>query len=171
MGDWFENAPLVPKIGARVADRAGVDVSPIDIADRAAEIRLLSFVWPDQKLRLERIRAAIEIAKEHKPVVDNDSADTWVDRKLRTRGERATVVFHSIVWQYLGPDVQRRFRHALEDASLAATQEKPLIWARMEPAGKVADVRVTMWRGDQPEEFLLAEIGYHGQDMNWLLPY
>jgi hypothetical protein len=41
----------------------------------------------------------------------------------------------------------------------------------MEPAGKVADVRVTMWRGGDAEEFLLAEIGYHGQDMNWLLPY
>jgi hypothetical protein len=28
-----------------------------------------------------------------------------------------------------------------------------------------------MWRGGDPEEFLLAEIGYHGQEMNWLLPY
>jgi hypothetical protein len=67
--------------------------------------------------------------------------------------------------------VQRRFRQALEDASITATPEKPLIWARMEPAGKVADVRVTMWRGGDPEEFLLAEIGYHGQEMNWLLSY
>ena len=171
MGDWFENAPLVPKYGARVAERGGVDVSPIDVTNTAEETRLLSFVWPDQKLRLERIRAAIEIAKEHKPVVDNESADTWIERKLRTRKERPTVVFHSIVWQYMGPDVQRRFRIALEDASISATPEKPLIWARMEPAGKVADVRVTMWRGNEPEEFLLAEIGYHGQDMNWLLPY
>jgi hypothetical protein len=171
MGDWFGNAPLVPKAGARVIDCKGVDVSPIDVTDPAQEIRLLSFVWPDQKIRLHRIRAAIEIAKEHKPSVDAESADTWIERQLRTRRQHPTVVFHSIVWQYLSPDVQRRFRHALEDASLTATPEMPLIWARMEPAGKVADVRVTMWRGGEPEEFLLAEIGYHGQDMNWLLPY
>lgn len=171
MGDWFDSAPLVPKTGARVINRRGVDISPLDVTDPAQELRLLSFVWPDQKARLQRIRAAIEIAKQHKPLVDNESADTWIERQLRTRRERATVVFHSIVWQYLGPDVQRRFRQALEDAAITATPEKPLIWARMEPAGKVADVRVTMWRGDEPEEYRLAEIGYHGQDMNWLLPY
>lgn len=171
MGDWFDSAPLVPKTGARVVNRRGVDISPLDVTDPAQELRLLSFVWPDQKARMQRIRAAIEIAKEHKPLVDTESADTWIERQLRTRRERATVVFHSIVWQYLGPDVQRRFRQALEDAAITASPEKPLIWARMEPAGKVADVRVTMWRGDEPEEYLLAEIGYHGQDMNWLLPY
>jgi hypothetical protein len=171
MGDWFDNAPLVSKTGARVVQRRGVDISPIDVSDPAQELRLLSFIWPDQKARLQRIRAAIDIAKSNKPLVDSESADTWIERQLRTRHERATVVFHSIVWQYLGPDVQRRFRQALEDTALAATPEKPLIWARMEPAGKVADVRVTMWRGEEPEEFLLAEIGYHGQDMKWLLPY
>jgi hypothetical protein len=171
MGDWFENAPLVPKAGARIVNRRGVDVSPIDVSDPAQELRLLSFIWPDQKARMQRIRAAIEIAKEHKPLVENESADTWIERQLRTRRERATIVFHSIVWQYLGPDVQRRFRQALEDAAITSTPEKPLIWARMEPAGKVADVRVTMWRGEEPEEFLLAEIGYHGQDMKWLAPY
>lgn len=171
MGDWFENAPLVPKIGARVINRRGVDISPIDITDPVQELRLLSFIWPDQKARMQRIKAAIAIAKENKPLIDSESADTWIERQLRTRRERATLVFHSIVWQYLGPDVQRRFRQALEDAAITATPEKPLMWARMEPAGKVADVRVTMWRGEEPEEFLLAEIGYHGQDMNWLLPY
>lgn len=167
MGDWFESAPLVPKTAARVVNRRGVDVAPLDVTDPAQELRLLSFVWPDQKLRFQRIRAAIDIAKTHKPVVDTESADTWIERQLRTRRERATVVFHSIVWQYLGPDVQRRFRQALEDAALTATPENPLVWARMEPAGKVADVRVTVWRGKEPEEYLLAEIGYHGQNMNW----
>ncbi len=171
MGDWFETAPLVPKTAARVANRRGVDISPIDVTDSAQELRLLSFVWPDQKARMQRIQAAINIAKEHKPLVDRESADSWIERQLLTRAARATVVFHSIVWQYLGPDVQRRFRMALEDAAITATPEMPLIWARMEPAGKVADVRVTMWRGNEPEEFLLAEIGYHGQDMKWLLPY
>jgi hypothetical protein len=39
----------------------------------------------------------------------------------------------------------------------------------MEPAGQVADVQVDIWRGDssEPEHHRLAEVGYHGGDMNW----
>ncbi len=44
MGDWFENAPLVPKTAARVVNRRGVDVAPLDVTDPAQELRLLSFL-------------------------------------------------------------------------------------------------------------------------------
>ena len=65
MGDWFSNSPDVPRIGAAVIDKRGCDISPIDIAQPDDEARLLSFVWPDQRLRLERHRSAIAIAKSH----------------------------------------------------------------------------------------------------------
>ena len=45
-----------------VAERLGCDVSPIDITDPAARERLLAYVWPDQTARLERLRAALDIA-------------------------------------------------------------------------------------------------------------
>jgi hypothetical protein len=39
----------------------------------------------------------------------------------------------------------------------------------MEPAGPVADIQVTVWDGEtEPSEYVLAEIGYHGQQMTWL---
>jgi hypothetical protein len=126
-------------------------------------------VWPDQRERLQRIKAAIDVAKQYKPFIDRDSADTWIERQLSRERDRATVVFHSITWQYLGDAVQTRFVHALEEAGSRATTEKPLIWARMEPAGPVADVRVTVWNGGaSPLNFRLCEVGYHGQNMNWL---
>lgn len=168
MGDWFGDEPQVPRTGARVVQRKGVDPYPIDVTNPDEELRLLSFVWPDQKERLQRLRAAIEIAKQHKPFIDRDSADTWVKRQLSRERDRATVVFHSITWQYMGTDVQKRFVATLETAGEHATTEKPLIWARMEPAGPVADVRATVWNGSTRTEHHLCNVSYHGQNMTWV---
>ena len=49
MGDWFGNAPDVPRIGATVRRRRGTDISPIDVRNHEDATRLLSFIWPDQK--------------------------------------------------------------------------------------------------------------------------
>ena len=45
----------------------------------------------------------------------------------------ATVVFHSIVWQYLPPATRTAIADALAHAGAAATPEAPLAWLRMEP--------------------------------------
>ena len=47
----------------------------------------------------------------------------------------ATVVAHSIVWQYVAPPSRDRLRSALRRAGVAATPEAPIAWLRMEPAG------------------------------------
>ena len=167
-GSWFDGMPAVPRQAARVVRRRGVDISPVDVNDPDQSLRLLSFVWPDQTERMDRLRSAVGIARLHPPVVDTGSADAWVEAQLSRPRERATVVFHSIVWQYLGSAVQNRLRSVLSSAGARSTHDAPLLWVRMEPAGPVADVRATVWAGGEPEELLLAEVGYHGQGMRWL---
>ena len=170
MGDWFSNAPDVPRVGAVAINKRGCDISPIDVTQPDDEARLLSFVWPDQRLRLERLRNAIAIAKVHRPIVDQASADEWIAQQLARTSGHATLIFHSIVWQYLGTETQNRLKQAIHDAGKSATAAAPLVWARMEPAGAVADVQVDVFDGTsiEPRHFRLAEIGYHGQNMNWL---
>lgn len=170
MGDTFTHTPPLPHAGARVHRRRGVDISPLDVTREDDRIRLLSFFWPDQKKRIDRTRAAIEIALRHPPVVDEGSADTWLAAQLARPFERAVVVFHSIVWQYLGETVQRGVRDALDAAGRRASPSAPLFWVRMEPAGAVADVQVDVWTGDEEptRRLVLAEVGYHGAGMNWL---
>jgi len=170
MGDYFTHTPDLPKTGAQVHRKRGVDISPLDVTQSEDETRLLSFFWPDQKARLERTRAAIDIAKVSPPLVDSASADTWLQQQLSRPFERATVVFHSIVWQYLGAGTQNGVREALATAAQRATTQTPLLWVRMEPAGPVADVQVEVWDGSslEPIHYRLAEVGYHGQNMNWL---
>jgi hypothetical protein len=170
MGDYFTHTPDLPKTGAQVHRKRGVDISPLDVTQPEDETRLLSFFWPDQKARLERTRAAIDIAKVSPPLVDSASADTWLQQQLSRPFERATVVFHSIVWQYLGAGTQNGVLEALATAAQRATTQTPLLWVRMEPAGPVADVQVDVWDGSslEPIHYRLAEVGYHGQNMNWL---
>ena len=170
MGDWFTNAPDVPRVGARVIYRRGCDISPLDITKQEDEDRLLSFVWSDQRVRLERLRATISFAKSHRPIVDTASADDWIEQQMERRSDNATVIFHSIVWQYLGTETQNRLKNAIYEAAQSATTSAPIVWVRMEPAGAVADVQVDVFDGTstEPRHFRLAEIGYHGQNMKWL---
>jgi hypothetical protein len=170
MGDWFSNAPDVPRIGATAISKRGCDISPIDVTQPDDEARLLSFVWPDQRLRLERLRSAIAIAKTHRPIVDAASADEWIASQLARPCGHATLIFHSIVWQYLGTETQNKLKQAIYNAGRSATSTAPIVWARMEPAGAVADIQVDVFDGSsaEPRHFRLAEIGYHGQNMNWL---
>ncbi len=166
--DWFDVAPPVCPTPARVTSRHGVDLSPIDITDPDQVARLLSFIWPDQDQRFKRTNAAIDIASKSAHNVDMASADVWLEEKLVAKRRGATIVFHSIVWQYLGRATQDRLRTALTQAGTIATPDEPLIWARMEPAGNAADVRVTIWDGISKQEVVLATVGYHGQHMRWL---
>lgn len=167
---WFDLAPPVCGVPSRPVRLAGCDPHPIDATGDEGSLTLTSFVWPDQADRLSRLRGAIEIARRVRPPVDRASADEWIARQLEDGIQRTTVVFHSIVWQYLSRDVQRRFRDAVVAAGERATPTRKLVWARMEPAGPTADVQVDVWDGgSDPVHTRLATIGYHGQAMTWNL--
>ncbi len=153
---------------AQCVARRGVDVSPIDVTTDDGVYKLLSFVWPDQHERLGRLRAAIEITRVAPHSIDTASVDTWLPQQLHSHRAQPTMVFHSIVWQYLGPRVQNTMRDALASYGKTASSDTPLLWVRMEPAGHVADIQATIWDGSpQPQQWHLGTIGYHGQSLRW----
>ena len=165
-GSWCTATPAVGSRVVRIVNRRGVDTFPRDVHSDDDMIALESFIWPDQTERLLRFRNAVQLARTNPPAVDTGSADTWLAEHLQSRA-RATVVFHSIVWQYLGATVQDSLRDTLNDVGANATEDHPLIWARMEPAGSVADVRATIWSNGSRREHVLATVGYHGQNLTW----
>ncbi len=55
--------PLPPAAGLRIAERHGYDIAPLDPTSSDGELTLLSYVWPDQPARLERLRGAIDVAR------------------------------------------------------------------------------------------------------------
>lgn len=172
--EWFATAPTLDP-AVRVVDRASVDVSPIDVATDDGRLTMLSFVWPDQLERFTRLEAAIDIARRHPLHVECADAGDWLAARLATDAPEgtATVVFHSIVWQYLPSATRDAVRSALADAGRRSSAERPLHWLRMEPATRQhADLRLTTWgggAGDEPVDEVLAHVGYHGADVTWLV--
>lgn len=161
---WFDRAPAVHPHPAQCVGRRGCDVAPLD--PEADAVRLQSFVWPDHAERMSRLRAAIAIAAPRGRRVERASADGWIAERLAERADRPAVVFHSIVWQYLGTEVQARLRSAISLAG-DSSDTGPVIWARMEPAGERADLRVDAWLDGAHSAHVLADIGYHGSDVTW----
>jgi len=165
--DRLGHEPPGGGVTARCVERRGCDPFPLDPSVDDDALRLLSFVWPDQTERFARLGAAIEVARRWPPMIERDSAEVFLRRRLAGATPRARVVFHSIVWQYLAPSVRDGVREAIRDAGRRATTEAPVVWARMEPAGSLADVRVTVLDGATEVETIIGEVGYHGQDFAW----
>jgi hypothetical protein len=152
---------------AEVVERRGCDREPLDPTDAEDRLTLLSYVWPDQVARVERLEAALEVARSVPIAVERDGAAEWLGRTLDGPVPgAATVVTHTIVLQYLPAEDRRALRAAIDSAGDQATAAAPLAWLRMEPAGERAELRLTTWPGGA--EQLLATAGYHGRPIRWL---
>jgi hypothetical protein len=150
---------------AVVSERAGCDRNPIDATTDDGALTLRSFVWPDQLDRFAMLDAAVQLAPSVPVLLERADASDWIERQLATaRPGVATVVYHSIVWQYVSPDSRRRVKRAIERAGLQSTTDAPVAWLRMEPGQdptKSAEVRLTRWPGGH--EAVVARTGYHGR--------
>jgi hypothetical protein len=154
-------------IDAEVVERRGCDPHPIDPRSEDGRLTLRSFVWPDQVHRHRLLHGALEVAAREPAEIDRADATEWLPAQLAepSRGS-ATVVFHSIVMQYLSTQDRDEVRRTIEGAGASATQDAPLAWLRMEPAGPHANVELTIWPGG--EDRLVARSGYHGDPVEWL---
>jgi hypothetical protein len=150
--------------GIPIVGRRGCDPNPLDPSDPTDRLLLLSFVWAGDVARFRRLEAALDAAAGDPATVDACDAGTWLGGQLhgRTPGV-TTVVFHSIVWQYLAAATKQEVDLALGKAARRADAEAPLAHVRFEPGGDHAETRVTRWPGG--DEHLLATSGFHGQDV------
>jgi len=164
--DWDGPAPDLAA-PLRVADRRGCDVAPIDLRDPAAQVKLQSFIWPEQLDRLERLRAAIAIAAADPPAIDRMPAGDWIERHVAPEAGTATVLFHSVVWWYIPEPERERIARTMESAGARATATAPLAWLRMEGARvEEAELRLRLW--PDGSDVLLAGVHYHGASARWL---
>jgi hypothetical protein len=164
--EWRGPPPAVGPVEVRA--RQGCDRRPIDPSDAHDRLRLRSYVWPDQKARLARLGAALDHVARHGTRIEQADAADWVEARLKLRpAGLATVLFHSVVWQYLPAPTQGRIVAALERAGADASPDTPLAWLRMEPSlnGSDAELRLTIWPGAR--ERLLADADFHGRWVSW----
>jgi len=172
--DWRGPVPRMPATPLHISRRAGCDAQPIELAQPDQSLRLASFVWPDQVARLSRLHAARSAAAawhaQEGLKIEALSAAAFVQRELdRLRPGHATVLMHSVVWQYIAAEQQATIAQAIARAGAAATAERPLAWLRLEPAaGLDADfeLRCQLWPGGADR--LLARAHPHVAWIDWL---
>jgi hypothetical protein len=165
-GVWEGEPPELPT-QFQVAERRGCDRNPLDPTTHDGRLTLLSYVWPDQLHRIDRLNAALEVARRVPVTIDDADAADWVEEQVAEPvPAQATVVTHSIVYQYLPAATREKLERVLQEAGARATGSAPLAWLRMEPGGEQAEVKLTTWPGNGSR--LLATSSYHGPPVRWL---
>jgi hypothetical protein len=165
----FELKGRLPNLSpsVEIGARHGCDASPIDPTTEEGRLTLLAYIWPDQAERIARMQAALEVASGLPVQVDREPAASWTKRMLSTpMPGQATVLYHSIVMQYLSEEERGTFHANIQAAGERATKEAPLAWLRMEPGGERADVHLTTWPSGETRH--LARVGYHGSPVELL---
>jgi hypothetical protein len=151
----------------RVRSRRGIDLAPLDVTRREDMLLLKSFVWADQRHRLDRLDHAIETLRRDPPVLERgDVVERLPDLLAERLPGALTVVFQTAVRGYLSredwkrvlgglDEAGRRFPLALISVSRPAAGEHRYwgLWVRLWPSG---------------EKRLLAHAGFHGQWLEWL---
>jgi hypothetical protein len=164
---WEGPSPPIDA-SVRVIERRACDISPIDLEDAAQRLRLRAYVWPDQHERLSRLENAIDLARLRGLRVERADAADWVRARIREPSTAsATVIYHSIMWQYLPAETQVDIRASLERAGDRATGAAPLAWLRFEPhhVESLPELRMTLWPGAR--EIRLAVAHPHGSSVTW----
>ena len=155
----------------RFAHRLGCDPMPIDVTSTEGRLALTAYVWPDQTQRLERLRAALAIAQEHPPVVRRMGAADFVER-IALRSGAITVLWHSVMWQYLSVQEQQRVDTRIEALGQAADEDgHRFAHLFLEPTRRTPERRheflvvLTTWPGG--ERRILGKAAPHGLPVSW----
>ena len=155
--------PSLPQ-AVEIGSRQGCDTNPVDATTPDGQLTLLTYIWPDQAERIVRMKAALEVAAEVPVALDREPAAAWAARMLAEPAPgQATVIYHSIVSQYLSDEERAALFETICAAGDRATPEAPLAWLRMEPADDRANLELTLWPDGEDRQ--LARVGYHGNSV------
>ena len=165
---WHGQLP--PDGAVRIVERHGYDIAPIDVTGIDGEMTVLSYVWPDQDARLDRVRGAIAVARNVPArLVRQTAADAVAGLTLADGA--LTVLWHSITWQYLSADEQEAIRGGVDALGAQADARSPFAHLTLEPARDGPGspirflVRARSWPGGELE--MLGECHPHGPPVNW----
>ncbi|OYW16082.1 MAG: hypothetical protein B7Z39_02705 [Novosphingobium sp. 12-64-8] len=166
--EWRGEPP--PQAPVEIVGIRGCDRAPMNLADPAQALRLKSYVWAEVTERIARIDAAIALAAQQPPEVEQMDAAEWVEQRLTEPypDDCTRVFYHSIVWQYLPPETRGRIEAAMAAAGKRADAQHRLAWVMLETnrATFRHELTVRHWPGDGAP-VLLGTAHAHGAWVEW----
>ncbi len=165
--DWRGSPPALDA-EIDVVERAACDRKPVDLADPGARQRLRAYVWADQRDRMRRLDAAIDVARAAGVFVENADALDWTARRVAPEEGVVTVLVHSVFWQYMPAATRGALERLIHEIGGKARAAAPFAWLRMEPPPDnlaIMELRLTLWPGG--EDRRLATVHPHGAWVEW----
>ncbi len=160
-----------PQLDARlhVVERQGCDPAPVDPTTPEGWRWLAGWVWPDDVRRLERLSAAVEVARVVPATVVAAPAEDYL-AGVAPRAGHLTVVWHSVMWQYLDSAQQEAVTSHLGRAGRSAGRDAPFAHLSMEPhaapdGSTEFAVSARLWPGGY--ERVLGHAAAHGVPVTW----
>lgn len=152
-----------------IVSRRGCDRNVLNVCDGTHVERIISYVWPDQTERMNRVIAALDLAATDPPAIDQADAGDWIETVVSDDAPAGTVrvVLHSIAFQYFPEQVQRRITSRIEVAGACASSATPLAWLSFEQFGTQGPRLVLrLWPGGAPR--VLATADAHCRSVDWV---
>ncbi|HEY3559011.1 MAG TPA: DUF2332 domain-containing protein [Kribbella sp.] len=164
----------VPSVELRIAERVGCDIAPVDPLTPSGALTLTSYVWPDMADRLTRLRGALAIAHDVPADVRPEDAVSFLQALELSEGH-VTVVWHSIMWQYLRRPDRAAIDARLAELGAAATDTAPLAHLSLEPHRVLThdrgndgyEYRINLQTWPTGTSHTLGTASPHGQDLVW----
>ena len=160
-------APL-PVAVPPIVWRAGLDLSPVDLASASDTGWLEALVWPEQEHRRHHLLQAIAVARAEPPRVVRGDLLRDLDALIAEAPADATlVVFHSAALAYVTPRAARL-------GFVEALRRTRAVWISNEAPGVFPDILARAPAPVPSSRFLLAVDGVpkawtgpHGQSLDW----
>lgn len=162
------DVPLELPDAIPVASRRGVDIHPVDIGDEDAVRWLQALIWPEHVARHERLRHAIDMARETPPDITRGSAAEHLPRLIAEAPADAAICVYGTHTLYQFPrDALIGTFQAMQNAS----GERAIDFLSMESTGdRCSEVKHTAYRDGERETTLVANANPHGHWLEWLVP-
>jgi hypothetical protein len=165
--------PIPPSMPG-VAQRCGLDRSPVDVHDPAQRRWLEACVWPDQIDRFERLRAALELAATSD--IDVRRGDAVTDTTaIAASLDAHPVITNTWVLNYLSSDERRDYVGALDE--LGAQRDLSWIFLEMpllvpelpvrDPGQSDSVLVLVRWRAGRRTVDHLGIAHPHGYWLHW----
>ncbi len=161
--------PAIPDALPAVAGRIGVDLNPIDLADREETLWLKALVWPERRDELELLEAAITATSKEPPrVLKGDALDLLPGLIGSVPEGQVPCLFHSHVLNQFPAEARDAFWNLV--GNHGSKRNLAVVSKEGVRGGEHSVVEVTHFQDGVKTHRRLANDDSHGYWLEWLGP-